>query len=232
MHAQLARKQFLSNLEDAESNAGNSMVDALSWRYAVKQFDQTKRISDADWSSLETALVLSPSAYGLQPWRFLVVQNPYVRKELADASWGQSQVESCSHFIVFCSKSSVDAAYIDEFVREMARTRFVSRESLEGYYQMVVSDLINGPKSTFTKEWAARQAYIALGTLLTAAATMRIDSCPMEGIDNDKYDSILNLESQGYRALAACALGYRSQNDKYAHITKVRFNKDRVIQFI
>jgi nitroreductase len=201
-------------------------------RYATKIFDPTVKISASEWEILESTLLLSPSGYGLQPWKFIVVQDPQVRQKLMSVSLNQSQVAECSHFVVIAAKTSIDEAYIDSHVSVVAKVRNLPKESFDPYYQMMVDDVIHGPKGQYFREWAARQAYIALGALVTTAALLQIDTCPMEGIIPEQYDEILNLNSTGYRTLACCALGYRSVTDKYANFGKARFEKSQIINYI
>jgi nitroreductase len=208
------------------------LVQQLSWRYAVKKFDPTKKISATDWEALEKSLVLTPSSYGLQPWKFLVVQTPEMRRKLTPASWNQTQVEDCSHFVVLASKTSLDEAYIENFIKETCKVRGIPVETLAGYKKMMVGDLLTGPRSRMIEQWAALQVYIALGNLMTSAALLGIDTCPMEGIQPLEYDKILGLENSGYLTRVACAVGYRSLDDKYAKAAKVRFDRDSVIQYV
>ncbi|MBM3975403.1 MAG: NAD(P)H-dependent oxidoreductase [Planctomycetes bacterium] len=203
------------------------LLSALNWRYAVKKFDPTRRIPDATWAALEQALVLSPSSYGLQPWRFVVVSDPALRARLREVSWKQSQVTDASHFVVFASRVGVDQADVQRYIERIAEVRGALLESLSGFQGMLartVSSLgANGDA------WTARQAYIALGTLLTSAAVLGIDACPMEGIDGARYDESLGLAPLGYHALCAAALGYRAADDGYASNKKVRFPAEQVI---
>lgn len=208
------------------------LLEQLGWRYAVKKFDSQKKISGSDWKALEEALILTPSSYGLQPWKFLVVQDPNIRKQLTPHSWNQTQVEDCSHFVVLAARIELDDAYLNFFFDEMARIRGVSKETFAGYQKMIASDLKNGPRSKMIPEWATRQVYIALGNLMTCAAMLKIDTCPMEGIAPAKYDEILKLGATPYRTAVACAVGYRSKDDKYAEAKKVRFSRDKMIQTI
>lgn len=209
-----------------------ALLESLKWRYAVKKFDAQKKVSPSDWQILEESLVLTPSSYGLQPWKFLVVQDPEVRKQLTPHSWNQTQVEDCSHFVVFAARQKVDSAYLDFFFEEMSRIRGVEKESMSGYRKMIESDLQKGARSQIIPEWATRQVYIALGNLMTCAALLQIDTCPMEGIAPPRYDEILKLEGSDYRTVVACAVGYRSQEDKYSQAKKVRFSKENLIQVI
>ena len=209
--------------------SGESLLHQLSWRYATKKFDPLKKISATDWAVLEQVLVLTPSSYGLQPWKFIVVTDPALKTRLRPASWNQSQVEDCSHLVVFTAKKDITEADVDRFIARTAEVRGATVESLAGYKGYMVGDLVKGPRHAFIHEWAARQTYIAMGNLLTSAALLGIDTCPFEGIEPAKYDEILELDGTGYATVAACPLGYRSPDDKYASAPKVRFEAKDVI---
>ena len=209
---------------------GSALIQQLKWRYATKKFDATKRIDPATWSALEEALVLSPSSYGLQPWKFLVVTDPALKTKLRAVSWNQAQVEDCSHHVVFLVKKDLGLPEIEHYVDRVAEVRGVSRESLAGYRGYMVSDLAEGPRAKTINEWAARQVYIALGNFMTAAAVLGVDTCPMEGLVPAKYDEILGLEDSGWATLCACPAGYRAADDKYADAPKVRFPWEEVIE--
>ena len=213
-----------------ETLSTNSLLARLHWRYATKKFDPAKKIHPSVWSALEQALVLSPSSYGLQPYHFVVVTDPELRKKLRAASWDQPQVTDASHFVVFARKLTVTAADIEKFVGLIAETRASARDGLQSYYDMMVGDLVKGPRSAGIKEWTARQTYIALGNLLTSAALLGVDACPMEGIDPAQYDELLGLTAKGYGATNVCALGYRADDDKYADAKKVRFPNNELIE--
>lgn len=210
----------------------NAVVGALRWRYATKQFDSGRTIPEELWKAFESVLTLTPSGYGLQPWKFLVIQNPDVRRALLAVSLNQNQITDCSHFVVFAAKVSIDEAYIGHYIDEVAKQRSLSRAHLAPFHQMMMDDVVNGPKSKWIAEWSARQAYIALGNVLTTAAILGIDACPLEGIIPEQYDEILSLRQDGYRTVVACAFGYRSLQDPYATRIKVRFNQSAVIQHL
>lgn len=210
----------------------DSLLQQLNWRYAVKKFDASKKIDAKLWTSLEESLILTPSSYGLQPWRFLIIQDRPMREKLLAASWGQKQVIDCSHFVVFTALTKLEEKDIEYYFDVNSKIRGVSKEATIGYQKMMMGDLINGPRSKIQHEWATRQAYIALGNLMTCAALIGIDTCPMEGIDPAKYNEILNLGSTTYRTVVACAVGYRSSEDKYAEAKKIRYEKSRLIQVI
>ncbi len=210
--------------------SGEDLVTALKWRYATKLFDAFKKISDKDWKTLEQALVLTPSSYGLQPWRFLVIQDQALLEKLVPLSWNQRQVADCSHYVVFGAKMDVTMEDIERWIRRMAEVRSVPVESLEIYRSWMVKDLVQGPRHQVIGEWAARQCYIALGNLMTSASLLGIDTCPMEGIEPPKYDELLGLPAQGYQTVVACAVGYRAANDKYASAAKVRFSAEDILR--
>jgi nitroreductase len=209
-----------------------SLLSTLNWRYAVKRFDPSRKIESGPWNALEQSLLLAPSSYGLQPWRFFVVENPGVREQLRAASWNQSQVTDASHYVVIAARDSVTAEDLDRHLRRVAEVRAVPVESLAGYRAGMMGDLVEGPRSAIAVSWAQRQTYIAMGFVMLAAADLRIDTCPMEGLDPSKYDEILGLSGSGYKTVAGVALGYRHPEDKYALAKKVRFAADEVIRHV
>ncbi len=205
-----------------------SNLDNLMWRYATKQFDPTKKLSEEQLNTILEAMRLSPSSFGIQPWKFYLVETPAIREQLKEVSWGQTQVTDASHIIVVSSRIGLTQADVDRFVDDIRQTRGVSQEEVQGYRDMMV-----GSVTRMTEEernsWCARQSYIALGFGLYAAAQLHIDACPMEGFDVAKVNEILGITDDGYCARAYLALGFRSEQDAYATLKKVRFAKDLVI---
>ena len=213
-------------------NQTKQLLDALQWRYATKIFDATKKIPADVWSALEKSLVLTPTSYGLQPYHFLVVQDAAKRAALLPNSWGQKQVVDCSHFVVFTARTEMKEADVDRFVKRSAEVRGVPAESLAAYRGMMLGDVVNGPRGKIAHEWAARQCYIALGNLMTAAAVLGVDACPMEGINPPEYDKILGLAGTGYKTVVALALGYRAASDKYASLAKIRYETSELVKVV
>lgn len=212
------------------SRIDNEVIhNQLNWRYACKKFDPTKKIRESDWNVLLESLRLSASSYGLQPWKFVVVQNPELRQQLLPLSWGQTPVTEASHFVVLTYKEKMDEAHVDKFFQKIAQVRGVDPSTLDGYKNMVVGDVIKGPRSEVINWWAQRQTYIAMGSLLTTAALMEIDTLPMEGLNPAGYDKVLGLEGSGYKTVAAIACGYRANDDKYQSVKKVRFDMGDVV---
>lgn len=198
-----------------------SLLHKLQWRYATKQFDSEKVVSEEDVTELLKAMNLTASSYGLQPFEFIVVKNQELQDELRPVSWNQSQISDASHIIILAAKTSIDEQYIQSYIENIMHVRGVDVESLKGYKQM----MMDGPGSWENKgvtAWAKRQCYIVLGSLLLAAADLKIDTCPMEGFDADAYDKILGLSEHGLTATLVIPIGYRSVDDATQHAKKVR----------
>ncbi|WP_395731825.1 NAD(P)H-dependent oxidoreductase [Prosthecobacter sp.] len=154
------------------------LLTALNWRYATKVFDSTKKIPDDTWAALEESLVLTPSSYGLQPWKFIIIQDKNLREELVGHSWRQRQVVDCSHLVVMATRRTMSEVEIDANLMRIAAVRGGTPDSLAGFRKMLTGTLDQGYMTT---EWAKMQAYIALGQFMAAAALLGIDTCPMEG---------------------------------------------------
>lgn len=208
----------------------DQLLTALNWRYAVKKFDPTKKIPQEQWHALEESLRLAPSSYGLQPWKFFLIETPALREQLRLQSWNQSQVTDCSHYVVFATRTEITETDIDRHIERMVEVRGVPRESLNGFKDGTLGDLVKGPRSAVIKWWAQRQSYIAMGFLMESAAHLGIDTCAMEGLDPAAYDRLLQLEGSGYATVAAVACGYRHADDKYQRIQKVRYSREQIFE--
>ncbi len=208
------------------------LVSQLRWRYAVKRFDPAKKISAEDWRALEEALVLTPSSYGLQPWKFFVITDQSLKDQLVPISWNQKQLAHCSHVVVFAIKTDLAAADIDRYLARMAEVHGVPVENLAGFRKLLISSFAPPPAEFNVNEWAIRQVYIALGNFMTSAAVLGIDTCPMEGIEPAKYDQLLGLPAKGYATAVVCVAGYRAADDKYAALPKVRFKHEDVVEHL
>ncbi len=206
------------------------LLTALNWRYATKVFDSTKKIPAYTWTALEESLVLTPSSYGLQPWKFLIIQDKELREQLVPHSWRQRQVADCSHLVVMATKRTMTEADIDANLIRIAEVRGGTPDALAGFRKMLIGDVVTGERSQYITVWAKMQAYIALGQFMTACALLGIDTCPMEGFVSEKYDEILGLEAQGFTTAVLCPAGYRSADDRYASLPKVRFKSSDVIE--
>lgn len=205
----------------------SSIVEDLKWRYACKQFDKKRKISQENLEIILESLRLTPSSFGLQPWKFVLVEKEELREQLLEASWNQAQVKDASHLLVLCAPKSMDEAFIDRYITDMANTREQDPEELAGFKKMLM--MIPNKSEEDRYQWAKNQIYIALGSLMTVCAHLRIDACPMEGFVPAKYDNILGLEKYDLMSMVVCPLGYRNENDKYASLKKVRFAKKDLV---
>jgi nitroreductase len=209
-----------------------TLLEALNWRYATRKFDPAKKIPADTWAALEQALVLAPSSSGLQPWKFIVVQDPATRQKLSAASHGQTQPVDCSHFVVFAVRKNLGADHVDRYLDRIVEVRGGTKDALKGYRDRMIGSLEKARAGGYLDVWQSHQIYIALGQFIASAALLGVDTCPMEGIEPPKYDEILGLAAQGHTALCAGAAGYRAADDKYATAKKVRFKPADVIQHI
>lgn len=206
------------------------LLENLQWRYATKKFDPTKKIPAETWQALEQAMILAPSSFGVQPWRFYEVSDKSMRAKLRAASWNQAQIEDASHMVVFASRVGLGVPDVDRFIARVAEVREVTVDSLAGYRKAIVGFIDGSNKAFDANTWAKRQTYIALGFLLESAAMLGIDACPMEGFDAAQYDELLGIGREGYTALAVVTAGYRAADDAYAGHKKVRFPAEDVIR--
>lgn len=196
-------------------------IENLKWRYATKKFDSSKKISSENLEKLKEAIQLSVSSYGLQLYKVIIIENTDLREKLKLVSWGQGQITDASHLVVFCNYTNVKNKHVDYFLNMTARLQDIEVKNLNGYgdfmkgkiKEMTTSELFN---------WTSRQTYLALGNLLSACAELKIDSCPMEGFEPEKYNEILNLSEQGLNAAVIATIGYRSNEDHTQNRPKVR----------
>lgn len=206
-------------------------LENLNWRYATKRYDDSKKIENDNLEKLKEAIRLSASSYGLQPYEVYIIEDEEIRKKLRKESWDQPQITEASQLLVFASYTEVTQQHLDDFISNTAKTRRVSEEDLKAYKETIQNTTLQLPKDQ-QKIWAAKQAYIALGNLLSAAAELRIDASPMEGFNPEAYNKILKLNEKGLTTAVIAAVGYRSPEDDYQHLTKVRKSKQELFTTI
>ena len=205
----------------------NSIISNANWRYATKKFDATKKISEQDFATLKEAIRLSASSYGLQPYKILIIENPELRAQLRPAAWGQSQIVDASHLIVFANISNFDEKEIDAYFKNLTGIRGIPMESVQGFADFMKSKVLPLPLET-RNNWTAKQAYIALGNLLNAAAELKIDATPIEGFDPVLFNEILGLDKVGLNATVVAAIGYRHDDDATQYNAKVRKSNEEL----
>lgn len=199
----------------------HTIIENLNWRYATKKFDADKKIAQTDLDVLKEAIRLSASSYGLQPYQVIIVENEQLRQQIKAVGWNQTQITDSSELVIFANITNVGATEIQKYIANMAQVREIPLESLKGF-----EDMMNNAVGSLTDDareiWTAKQAYIALGTLLSAAADLKIDATPMEGFDKNAVNTILGLTEKGLSAAVIVSLGYRHDDDATQHLKKVR----------
>ena len=207
-----------------------SVIESLQWRYASKAMNGAQ-IDGATLDYILEAIRLSASSYGLQPFTVQVISNAELKNKLTPAAYNQPQISQSSQLLVFCVWNDVTEAHVDAYMQDMAEQRVVSLESLAGFKAMILGALKN--LSVEQKQtWAAKQAYIALGTAMVAAAEQKVDATPMEGFNAQQVDEILGLDKQGLKSTVLLVLGKRSAEDALASMAKVRRSKDDLFNFL
>lgn len=207
------------------------IIDALNWRYACKLFDTTKKVSKDDLDEIIEVFRLATSAFWVQPWKLLVIENQAIRDSLVQYSWNQPQVNTCSHLLVLCRITNIDNNYVDKYLETMSKVRETPKENLVAY-----EDRVKGYLNTLWDDWkeyfTTKQVFIALWSLMPVLAMKKIDSCAMTWIDNEKYDEVLKLWEKWFSTVAVLPIWYRSKDDKYANAKKVRFSREEVVEMI
>ena len=202
-----------------------SIIDSLNWRYATTKFDTQRIISDSDIDKLKEIVKLAPSSWGMQFYKIIIITDNELKQKLLPAAYNQNQVADCSHLFVFCSLKNVSEEDINQMIDEFHLLRVkddnYSKEGTDKYASGAKKSIL-GMEPKKQSEWLKKQCYIALGQLMVGCADMRIDSCPMEGFKSDEVNEVLDLQSQNLTSVVILPLGYRSEDDKYQHKTKVR----------
>ncbi|WP_223066023.1 NAD(P)H-dependent oxidoreductase [Paenibacillus caui] len=214
------------------------IIDAYQFRHACKEFDSGKKISEDDFQFILETGRLSPSSFGFEPWKFIVVQNPHVREKLLPVTWGaQKQLPTSSHFVIILSRTKQEMVADSDHIQHMMKDiQQLPEEVVKGkgsvYKKFLESDfkLLDNERVTF--EWACRQTYIALGNMMTAAAQIGVDSCPIEGFDKEKVEQILREEGiiDGDRFGVSCmvAFGYRVRDPR----EKTRQSMEQIVEWV
>jgi nitroreductase len=209
----------------------SQIIEDLKWRYATKKYDSSKKISESDLDILKNVLTLVPTSNGLQPFRFLIVENPELREKLREKSYNQSQITDASHLVVMCAFKNIDSDFVENYLMLNSNYRNIPMENLAGFRNHLHRTVVS--KSEYEiLEANSKQVYIALGHLLHAAAQLRIDASPMEGFEANEYDEILGLSEKNLEATVVCALGYRSEEDAYQFQNKVRKSQEDLFEVI
>ena len=197
------------------------IIESLEWRYACKKFDNTKFLSDKQIDILKNAFNLTATSFGLQPIKLLIIKDKKIQESLIEHSFGQQQVANASHLLVICIQDYFTLDDIDNYFDLEKKIRGTSEEILKPYRDQLKNIFEN--KSTIEKQKSAiNQAYIILGNLMTVCALEKIDACPMEGFNAQKFDEILELRKQNLKSVLLLPVGFRAKDDFMSTLKKVR----------
>ena len=212
-----------------------TILDAFHFRHATKRFDADKQITDSDFNTILEAARLSPSSLGLEPWKFLVIQNPELRDKLKAISWGaQGQLDTASHFVLILARKNVtsQSPYVQRLLRDVKQYSEESIPATEKKFDNFQTNFHINDTDLSLLEWARKQTYIALGNMMTRAALLNIDSCPIEGFDLDAVTAFLTeegiLDLEHFAPSVMVAFGYRETEPK----AKVRQSQDDIVEWL
>lgn len=205
-----------------------NVIDHLKWRYATKKFNPDKLLSIDKLETIKEAFNLTATSFGLQTISLVVVSDKNLREQLVDFSYQQKQVLDASHLLVICIQDDISDADVDKLFDSVATLRQTPSDILEPYRKDLKVMMQNMSKSE-RQEWSVKQAYIALGNLMTVCAIERIDSCPMEGFIPEKYDTVLKLKERNLKSVLLLPIGYRDEDDMFATFKKVRKTIDDAV---
>ena len=203
------------------------LIESLEWRYASKKMNGEK-VPQEKVNKILEAIRLAPSSMGLQPYTVLIIEDPELKKQIQPIAFNQSQIGQSSHLLVFAAWDNVTPQHIEDYISHTAEVRKVAKESLNDFRETLLNMAKNrSPEENFS--WAARQAYIAFGTALVAAATEEVDATPMEGFNSEALDELLNLKEKGLKSVTLLPLGFRDEEgDWLAKLPKVRREKEKL----
>ncbi|MCG9790913.1 NAD(P)H-dependent oxidoreductase [Flavobacterium algicola] len=205
----------------------STFLENQNWRYATKKFDASKKITAEDLNFLKEAIRLTASSYGLQPYKVFIVESPELRAKIQPVAWGQSQIVDASHLIVFANVVSISEEEINQYVKNICETRDLPIESMAGYADFMKSKILSLPEDS-KNIWSSKQAYLAMGNLMNAAAEKQIDVTPMEGFVPEQVNEILGLDKLGLNATLITTVGYRHAEDVSQHYKKVRKSQEEL----
>ena len=205
--------------------------EKLNWRYATKKFNPEKSLSEEQVEYLQKSIQLSASSYGLQPYEVFVVTDKETKEKLKEAAWNQSQLTDASHVFIFAGLKKLNENYIDSYLENISKIREIKVQDLSGLKDMLTSNIVDKPEEQ-QKIWAQKQAYIALGNLLSAAAHLKVDTCPMEGFDAGKVDEVLGISGTNLTTAVIATAGYRSDEDQMQRAKKVRKQENELFHLI
>lgn len=200
-----------------------NLIEQLHWRYATKKFDDAKLLTAEKINILKLTFNLTATSYGLQPIKLVIFSDKSLQKELVKYTMDQQQLAQASHVLVFCIETTIDEAFISNYFSRVHEIRDTPKNILAPFKSFLINDFEKMSIEQI-QNWATKQAYLAMGNLLTVCAMEKIDACPMEGFMPEKYDEILQLNQLGLKSVLVMPIGYRAKDDMFADFKKVRKN--------
>ena len=207
------------------------IIKQLNWRYATKKFHKNKKISENDFNEILEAFRLSASSLGFQHYKMLVVNDAQLREQLKPFTWDQAQTTDASHYVVLCTYNTLTDEDIDKHTNNINKIRNQPKEKGDAYAKRI-RFFLKGKTPDMVYNWLSRQVYIALGNVMTVCAMKNIDTCAIGGFQPEEYIEVLQLREKNLTPLVCLALGYRSEEDSYQHVNKVRKPMDKMVEFV
>ncbi|WP_369047566.1 NAD(P)H-dependent oxidoreductase [Tenacibaculum sp. UWU-22] len=196
-------------------------IDSLKWRYAVKKFDETKLLSNEKINLLKKAFNLTPTSYGLQPVKLVIIKNKELQKKLVQHSWNQEQIAQASHLFVICVPKKFTTKAVEDYFNLVKEIRNTPDEILNPFKDFLIDEVAKKSQEELF-QWNKNQAYITLGNLLTVCAIEKIDACPIEGFSSEEYNKILNLDAHNLQSVLVLPVGFRANDCYMKDLEKVR----------
>lgn len=206
-------------------------LEALSRRYSVKKFNPDLIIPQETLLSILESGKLAASSLGLQPYKILVVESKEMKEKLIPAFYNPSQISTCSHLVVIVSKKMIEESYVNGYFNHISEVRNIELEKLD-LFKNSINQHVSQKNESELFNWAEKQSYIVLANLMYAAAIENIDTCPMEGFRPDLIEEILDIDNEKEKVTVTLALGYRSEEDHFQHMKKVRKPNEKLFKFI
>ena len=205
-------------------------IQHLQWRYATKKYNGSQ-IDKDNLNTILESIRLTPTSLGMQPFKVLVIDNPELREKMLPIAHNQSQIKDASHLILFAANTQISEETVDTYMNNVATTRQMPVENLAGFKGMI-NGFVGSKNEAQITEWASRQCYIALGVAMATAASLKVDTTPMEGYKANEMDELFNLKAQGYASAVLLAVGHRDEeNDPLAKLAKVRKSAETLFEF-
>lgn len=202
-------------------------IEQLQWRYATKRFDSKKKLSSEKLNILKESFNLTATSFGLQPLKLVILGNSEIKNKLVDFTYNQTQIRDASHLLILCIEKEIDRNFILDHFKRVEGTRNTPRKILEPFEKELIRSFTEKSAAEI-RDWMINQLYLTLGALLTVCAIEKIDACPMEGFEPEKYDKFLSLDKRGLESVIVLPVGYRDESDFFINLKKVRRGVDEL----